>query len=88
MWAVVFATAPSRVQLFTSENDRKSFDVPPGTTKLSRSLKLGAGMCGVIKREGIIVAECAPTLEEYTFQKFPETYNYNVFVASSSSEPI
>lgn len=34
-------------------------------------------------REGTVVAECAPGLDEFVVQERPQTYNFNAFVTMS-----
>ncbi|KAJ7287067.1 glycoside hydrolase [Mycena rebaudengoi] len=80
-WVVVLCTAPARVSLYTSENDKKSFDVTAGVTKLSRAQKVGGGMRVKIKRRGAVVAEC--NADGFVFDEQPSVYNFNLFTAMS-----
>jgi len=75
IWAVVLATAPATVTI-----NSQTFSIPAGLTKLSVGLKAGDGMNAAMSRNGANVVEVTP---EFTFNPNPETYNFNVFVASS-----
>ncbi|KAJ3534356.1 hypothetical protein NMY22_g6963 [Coprinellus aureogranulatus] len=88
VWAVVFATAPSKVTLSTGDSaeNQKTFDVPAGVSKLSVPITPGGTMKGTVERDGKVIVEVAPTPEEFTFQGAPKTYNYNVFVVGKEAE--
>jgi len=81
IWAVVFTTAPAKVELWTSKTNKVSFDVPAGISKISRDSEPDAGMRGVIVRNGSTVAECNPV--GYRYESRPGVYNFNAFVAMS-----
>ncbi|KAJ2918338.1 hypothetical protein MD484_g2127, partial [Candolleomyces efflorescens] len=81
IWAVVFTTAPSKVELYTSNDRKMVFDVPAGMTKLSRDSEPDGGMRGTIVRDGKIVADCSPI--GYRYESRPGVYNFNAAVAMS-----
>ncbi|KAG6890649.1 hypothetical protein C0995_006625 [Termitomyces sp. Mi166 len=84
VWAVVMVTAPSTVVLSTSSQNSKIFHVPAGLTKLSIPISAGDGMKGIILRDGITTVALDPS--NFTFEKNPEVYNFNAFVASASAD--
>ena len=81
LWAVVFATAPTTVELYTTETRKHTFSVAPGMTKLSCPLKADGGMRAMMIRDGKVVASCSPV--GYRFEGRPGVYNFNVVVAVS-----
>ncbi|PCH40092.1 glycoside hydrolase family 71 protein [Wolfiporia cocos MD-104 SS10] len=83
LWAVVFATEPSTVTLTTAPSVSQTFAVPAGVTKLSMALTPGSGMSGTITRNGATVVDVQA--DGFTFNANPTTYNYNAFVAYSTS---
>ena len=54
-----------------------------GVSTLSHPLTAGGSMKATMLRNGTIIAECAPTRDEFRVHERPRTYNYNVFVAAS-----
>lgn len=82
LWAVVFATAPATVELYTTETRKHTFSVAPGMTKLSCPLKADGGMKATMIRDGEVVASCSPV--GYRFESRPGVYNFNVVVAVSA----
>ncbi|TFY78477.1 hypothetical protein EWM64_g5537 [Hericium alpestre] len=85
-WVVVFATAPAIVILDTGAQTPSTpgrHDIGAGVTKLAHKLVAGGGMRGQTIRGGTVVAECAPSPEEYKFEARPRTYNFNAYVAMS-----
>ena len=88
IWAVVFATAPGTVTLYTADNVQQTFQVQAGVNKLQTDLTPGGYMRGVLERNGQTVIDFRP--QGYNFTANPSTYNYNAFTAftsSSSSTP-
>lgn len=83
LWAVVFATAPATVTLYTSDSSSQTFSVEAGVNKLSTLLTPGGYMRGTVVRDGQTVLDLRPA--GYTFDANPETYNYNAFTASAST---
>ncbi|KAI0698316.1 glycoside hydrolase family 71 protein [Cerioporus squamosus] len=84
-WVVVFATAPGEVRLLGANggHDGRSWSVKKGMTTLSHPMTAGGGMKATMLRRGAVVAECAPTHDEFRVHERPRTYNFNVFVAAS-----
>ena len=82
LWAVVFATAPGTVTLYTSDTAKQTFQVTAGVNKLSMPLTPGGYMRGTLARGGQTVVDLKPA--GYTFTANPQTYNYNAFTAFSS----
>jgi glucan endo-1,3-alpha-glucosidase len=85
VWAVVITSKPSTVVLSTSSTTSRSFEVPAGVSKLSIPITPGGTMRGVIQRDGNTVVELNPGPEAFTFQGSPNSYNFNVFVASATA---
>lgn len=83
LWAVVFATAPATVTLYTSDTTSQTFQVQAGVNKLSTDLTPGGYMRGTVQRNGQTVIDFRP--QGYTFNANPQTYNYNAFTAFTSS---
>ncbi|EAU91889.2 hypothetical protein CC1G_04656 [Coprinopsis cinerea okayama7 len=81
IWAVVFTTAPAKVELYTTENNKETFEVGAGMTKLSRGQTPDGGMKGVIVRGGRVVAECSPI--GFRYESRPGVYNFNAAVCMS-----
>lgn len=82
MWAVVFATSPGSVTLYTSDTNSQTWSVPAGVTKLSLPLTpTGGYMRATLTRNGVVVTDFAPP--GYYFQPKPPNYNYNAFTAGS-----
>ncbi|TFK21952.1 glycoside hydrolase [Coprinopsis marcescibilis] len=81
MWVIVFTTAPSKVELYTSENSKEVFEVGQGMTKLSRDLSVDAGMKATIVRGGNVVTTCNPI--GFRFESRPGVYNFNAAVSMS-----
>ena len=79
---VVFATAAATVNAYTTDDNKVSFAVQAGMSKLSFPLVAGGGMKAVMSRNGATVASCNPTA--YRFESRPGVYNFNVCVAMSS----
>ncbi|KAF8161484.1 glycoside hydrolase family 71 protein [Crassisporium funariophilum] len=80
-WMIVFATSPSTVEAYTSNNQKQTFQVKVGMTKLSFALKADGGMRAIMIRNNKTVAECNPIA--YRFESRPGVYNFNVLVAMS-----
>ncbi|KAG2001825.1 SEC14 cytosolic factor [Coprinopsis cinerea AmutBmut pab1-1] len=85
IWAVVMTTKPSTVVLSTSPTSRTFFQVPAGVSKLSVPITPGGTMRGTIERDGAVIVDLHPSSEEFTFQGSPQSYNFNVFVASATA---
>lgn len=88
LWAVVFATAPGSVTLYTSDSAQQTFQVQAGVNKLQMELTPGGYMRGVLTRDGQTVIDLRP--QGYTFTATPQTYNFNAFTAfagASSNTP-
>ena len=84
IWVVILATAPATAILScSSESALVSCDVKAGITKLKYDMVLGEAMKAQVIRDGNVVAECAPTHEEFHFEEKPEVYNFNAYVAMS-----
>lgn len=83
LWAVVFATAPATVTLYTSDSNSQTFTVQQGVNKLSMMLTPGGYMRGTVTRNGQTVLDLRP--QGYTFNANPDVYNYNAFTASAST---
>ncbi|KAJ7647775.1 glycoside hydrolase family 71 protein [Roridomyces roridus] len=82
-WVVVLCVAPATVSLSCGGNSKeKTYTVGTGLSKLSHPLQVGAEMKGVVRRQGVVVAEC--NAEGFTFVERPEGYNFNAFTAMSS----
>ena len=79
LWAVVLATAPVSVTLYTSDSAQQTFSVTAGVNKLQMPLTPGGYMRGVLSRNGETVIDFRP--QGYNFTATPETYNYNAFAA-------
>ena len=87
-WVVVFARAPADVTLSGTRGghdvERRTFFVAKGVTTLAHPMTARGGMKATMHRGGgVVVAECAPTSEEFRVHERPATYNFNVFVAAS-----
>ncbi|KAJ7188828.1 glycoside hydrolase family 71 protein [Mycena filopes] len=81
-WVVVLCTASASVSLYTADDsDPTKARVEAGVTKLSRALVVGKGMRVIMRRQGVVVAEC--TAEGFEFQESPAVYNFNAFTAMS-----
>ncbi|GJE97162.1 glycoside hydrolase family 71 protein [Phanerochaete sordida] len=83
LWAVVFATAPGSVTLYTADSAQQTFQVQAGVNKLQMPLTPGGYMRGVLERDGQTVIDLRP--DGYTFDANPQTYNYNAFTAFASA---
>ncbi|KAI0657744.1 glycoside hydrolase family 71 protein [Cubamyces menziesii] len=85
IWVVILATEPAEVRVW-ARDDRpaRTFSVGKGLSKLSYPMEVGGGMGAQIIRDGMVVAECAPSKDEFVVQERPKTYNFNAFVAMSS----
>ncbi|KAF5322509.1 hypothetical protein D9619_001587 [Psilocybe cf. subviscida] len=81
-WMVVFATADAIVEGYTTEDDKVTFNVKAGMTKLSFPLKPDGGMKATVIRNGVVVTECNPIA--YRFESRPGVYNFNACVAMST----
>lgn len=81
IWVVIFAVAPAKVKLCTSEKHIHSHHVKAGMTKLSCRLELDKGMWATVKRDGAVVTECRPL--SFCFRSRPAVHNFNAFVAMS-----
>ena len=82
MWAVVFASAPAEVDLWTSDTTTSTTTVGAGVTKLNLPLNEAGGyMRARLRRNGAIITDFAPS--GYFYQPHPQTYNFNAFTASS-----
>ncbi|KAI0761962.1 glycoside hydrolase [Trametes elegans] len=84
LWVVVLATADGSVTLETAADKSQTFDVKAGVNKLSLDLTPGGFMHGTLTRNGQTVIDLKP--DGYTFNPNPDKFNYNVFVASASSQ--
>ncbi|KAJ7099494.1 glycoside hydrolase family 71 protein [Mycena belliarum] len=80
-WVVVLCADPASVSLYAGDDDERTFDVPAGMTKLSRSLVVGKGMRATIRRHGAVVADCSA--DGFRFDEQPRAYNFNAFTAMS-----
>ncbi|KAJ7675798.1 glycoside hydrolase [Mycena polygramma] len=85
VWAVVMATAAGSVTLSTTATDAQTFDVTPGVNKLSIPIAPGGTLTGVLSRNGQNVVQLATPAADFTFNGSPQTFNYNIFVASASA---
>ena len=84
MWAVVFNTAPSTVNLWTSDTNTQSFNLPAGVSKINMPLtETGGYMRAQMIRNGVVVTDFAPP--NYYYHPDPQLYNYNVFTAGWSA---
>ena len=85
IWVVILATEPAEVRMW-ARDDRpdRTFSVGKGLSKLSYPMEVGGGMGAQIIHNGMVVAECAPSKDEFVVQERPQTYNFNAFVAMSS----
>ncbi|KAG8919775.1 hypothetical protein FRC02_001383 [Tulasnella sp. 418] len=83
MYTLVFAKAPAKVTLSTSDSNKKSFQVEAGVTKLEIPLVVGGHIKATLTRDGDPPLEVVGEGFEYTNN--PETYNYNAFVAGAKS---
>ena len=82
MWAVVFATAPATVTLYTSDSNSRVFPIQAGVSKLSMPLtETGGYMRAKLSRNNVTITDFAPPT--YYYQPNPLVYNYNAFTASS-----
>ena len=77
----MFTIAPAKVELYTSENRKDTFEVPGGMTKLSRAQEPDGGMRGTIIRNSVVVAECNPI--GYRYESRHGVYNFNAAVGMS-----
>ena len=81
MWAVIFNTAPSTVNLWTSDSNTQSFNLPAGVSKINMPLtETGGYMRAQMVRNGQVITDFAPS--GYFYHPVPDTYNYNVYTAS------
>ncbi len=81
---VVFTTGPARVRVWARDDvPGRTWTVGRGVHKLSHSMVPGGGMRAQVIRGDVVVAECAPSVEEFVVQERPQTYNFNVFTAMS-----
>ncbi|TFK74654.1 glycoside hydrolase family 71 protein [Pluteus cervinus] len=67
-WVIVFAKEPAKVKLYTDESTRKTQHVKAGVSKLFLELEPDKGMRAVMKRNGVIVAECNPRSFRFSSQ--------------------
>ncbi|KAI0648077.1 glycoside hydrolase [Trametes meyenii] len=84
LWAVVLASADGQLTLATSDTTSQTFDVKAGVNKLSLDLTPGGFMHGTLTRNGQTVIDLKPA--DYKFDPNPPAFNYNVLVASASSQ--
>ncbi|RPD72110.1 glycoside hydrolase family 71 protein [Lentinus tigrinus ALCF2SS1-7] len=84
-WVVIFAIAPAEVRVSGTDGglDGRSWLVKKGVTTLSHPMTAGGGMKATMFRDGVVVADCAPSHREFRVHERPRTYNFNVFVAAS-----
>ncbi|TFY55802.1 hypothetical protein EVG20_g9185 [Dentipellis fragilis] len=82
-WVVLFATTAATAILSSGDDAPVKYEIKGGVTKLAGKLVPGRGMWAQITRGGAIVAECAPSLDEYRFEAGPRVYNFNAYVAMS-----
>ncbi|KAI0753394.1 glycoside hydrolase family 71 protein [Daedaleopsis nitida] len=77
---------PAEVRLSATQDglSERSYSIGQGLSKLSHPMVAGGGMRARLMRDGEIVAECSPSREEFVVRERPETYNFNVYVASST----
>ncbi|KAI0827705.1 glycoside hydrolase family 71 protein [Trametes gibbosa] len=84
-WVIVFTTGPAQICVSTQDHvPNVTRSVGGGIHKASYPMSPGGGMEVRIIRDGIVVAECAPSLDEFRVQERPQTYNFNAFVAMST----
>ncbi|THH18680.1 hypothetical protein EW146_g2344 [Bondarzewia mesenterica] len=82
-WAVIFATSPASITLCSKTEKPQYIQIPAGISKLSHPLVPGGGIQVQMIRNGVVVAQCAPTTDEFCVHERPEVYNFNAFVAMS-----
>ncbi|KAI0764415.1 glycoside hydrolase family 71 protein [Trametes elegans] len=85
IWIVVFATDVVEVHVCGDDGKppAQKWLVGKGVWKLSHPMATGNGMRAQLIREDAVVAECAPSRDEFVVQERPRTYNFNAFVAMS-----
>ncbi|TFK45075.1 glycoside hydrolase family 71 protein [Crucibulum laeve] len=81
LWAVILATTPATVEIYTTEVKKEIFEVKAGLTKLSCALTPDGGMRATMRRSAQTVAECNPV--GFRFERRPGVHNFNAFVAMS-----
>ncbi|KAJ3553146.1 hypothetical protein NM688_g3772 [Phlebia brevispora] len=82
MWAVVFATLPATVTLWTSDSNSQTSNVQAGVTKLNMPLtETGGYMRAMLRRDGVVIMDFTPS--GYHYEPNPSAYNYNAFTAGS-----
>ncbi|KAI0629701.1 glycoside hydrolase family 71 protein [Trametes polyzona] len=85
IWLVVFTAGPAEVRISTGDNDPgQVWTVGRGVHKLSHPMMPGRGVAAQVIREGLVVAQCAPSTDEFVVQERPQKYNFNAFVAMSA----
>ena len=82
-WAVVLASADGEVTLSTSTENTKTFQVTAGVNKLAVPIVPGGTLNAQLVRDGATVVNLATPGTDFTFNGVPETFNYNIFVASA-----
>lgn len=80
-WVVVLARAPARIALSSARERPSVHHIGAGINKLAHRLEPGGTMRATMYRDGEVVADCRPI--EFCFTPYPETYNFNAFVATS-----
>ncbi|KAH9856724.1 glycoside hydrolase family 71 protein [Lenzites betulinus] len=84
-WVIVFTTGPAYICVGTQDHTSDvMWAVGGGMHKRAYPMSPGGGMKAQIIRNGAVVAECAPSLDEFRVRERPQVYNFNAFVAMSA----
>ncbi|KAF7299538.1 hypothetical protein HMN09_00959000 [Mycena chlorophos] len=84
-WAVVLATSNGTATISTDATNTATFDVSPGVNLLAVPIVPGGTLNAQLTRGGSTVVNLAVPGSNFTFNGAPETFNYNILVATASS---